>query len=165
MEWRNAQNILNKTRNIRNILKSGPAEQFSKCGGRSTPFEVQLGFGGGLDFKNGLPGADSIFFNTVTTHQSFFLIVYQTRKELVTKKYNHAQQQHNFRVSFTSRIVRSLLSAVQNLSLVIVERSHVCNLRAAEKDLFLLRWLQDLPAEVCRSGKLAISFIMLCRGS
>ena len=27
---------------------------------------------------------------------------------------------------------------------------------------FLLRWLQDLPAEVFRSGQLAISFIMLC---
>ena len=26
-----------------------------------------------MDFQNGLPGADSIFFNTVTTHQSFFL--------------------------------------------------------------------------------------------
>ena len=28
--------------------------------------------GGVVDFKNGLPGADSIFFDTVTTHQSFF---------------------------------------------------------------------------------------------
>ena len=51
--------------------------------------------------------------------------------------------------------------------LVIVEQSHVFNLRAAEKDLFLLRWLQDLPAKVCRSGQLAISynFIMLCWGN
>ena len=28
--------------------------------------------GGIVDFKNGLPGADSIFFYTVTTLQSFF---------------------------------------------------------------------------------------------
>ena len=28
--------------------------------------------GGVVDFKDGLPGADSIFFNTVTTHQAFF---------------------------------------------------------------------------------------------
>ena len=27
---------------------------------------------GVVDFKNGLYGADSICFNTVTTHQSFF---------------------------------------------------------------------------------------------
>ena len=27
--------------------------------------------GGIVDFKNGLPGADSIFFDTVATHQSF----------------------------------------------------------------------------------------------
>ena len=38
------------------------------------------------------------------------------------------------------------------LSLVIAERSLVLNLRAAEKDLFLLQWLQDLPSEACRSG-------------
>ena len=25
-----------------------------------------------VDFKNGLPGADSILFHTVTTHQPFF---------------------------------------------------------------------------------------------
>ena len=59
------------------MIYPGPAEQFSKCGGRSTSFEVKLGEGAGgggcgvVDFKNGLPGADSIFFNTVATHQSF----------------------------------------------------------------------------------------------
>ena len=41
-------------------------------GGRSKTFLVFLGGGGGgcgvVDFKNDLPGADSIFFNTVTTH-------------------------------------------------------------------------------------------------
>ena len=58
------------------MIYPGPAEQFSKCGDRSTSFEVKLGEGGGgcgvVDFKNGLPSADSIFFNTVATHQSFF---------------------------------------------------------------------------------------------
>ena len=47
-----------------------------KCGDRSTSFEVKLGEGGGgcgvVDFKNGLPDADSKFFNTVAPHQSFF---------------------------------------------------------------------------------------------
>ena len=38
--------------------------------------------------------------------------------------------------------------------LTIVEGSHFFNLRAAEKDLFLLRWLQDLPAEPCKSGQI-----------
>ena len=49
-----------------------------------------------MDFKNGLPVADSICFNAVTTHQSFFVKAYQTRKEVVTKKCNHAEQHHNF---------------------------------------------------------------------
>ena len=55
------------------LYGTGPAEQFSKCGGRSTSFDVKLwGVGGGgvdgiVDFKNSLPGADSIFFDTVTT--------------------------------------------------------------------------------------------------
>ena len=75
-----------QTFNVR-ILKAylqytGPAEQFSKCGGQSTPFEVKFRDGGGgggggnfVDFKNDLPGADSLFFNTITTHQSFFRIL------------------------------------------------------------------------------------------
>ena len=54
----------------RRVTISGPAEQFSKCEGRSIRFEVRLRGGGGgcgvVDFKNGLPGADPIFFNTVT---------------------------------------------------------------------------------------------------
>ena len=69
------------------------------------------------------------------------------RKELVTKKCNRAQQHHNFRVFYLlQKLVRFLLAAVQNLSLFIVtERSHVSdgfNLRAAEIDFFLLRWLR-----------------------
>ena len=48
---------------------SGPASSFQSAGPIHL-FEVK--FGGVLDFKNGLPGADSIFFNTVTNHQSFF---------------------------------------------------------------------------------------------
>ena len=79
------------------FLVAGPMEQFSMCGGRSTSFEVQREGGVGVvDFKNGLPVADSICFNTVTTHQSFFVKAYQTRKEVVTKKCNHAEQHHNF---------------------------------------------------------------------
>ena len=58
------------------MIYPGPAEQFSKCGDRSTSFQVKFGEGGGgsrvVDFKNGLPDADSIFFNTVASHQSFF---------------------------------------------------------------------------------------------
>ena len=54
----------------------GPRSSFQSAGGRSTSFEVKLGEGGGgcrvVDFKNDLPGADSIFFNTVATHQAFF---------------------------------------------------------------------------------------------
>ena len=58
----------------------GPRSSFQSAGGRSTSFEVKLGEGAGgggggcgvVDFKNGLPGADSIFFNTVATHQAFF---------------------------------------------------------------------------------------------
>ena len=57
------------------VQYTGPAEQFSKCGGQSTSFEVKLRDGEFVDFKNDLPGADSIFFNTITTHQSFFLIL------------------------------------------------------------------------------------------
>ena len=47
-------------------------------GGVDPPILKFRGGGGELvvehvvDFKNGLPGADSISFNTITTHQSFF---------------------------------------------------------------------------------------------
>ena len=74
------------------------------------------------------------------------------------KKCNHAQQHHNFRVFHSlSKFVRSLLAAVQDLFLTIVERSHVFNLRAPEKDLFLLRWFQDFPAAACKSGQIYLS--------
>ena len=46
----------------RRVPISGPAEQFSKCQGEG----VGSGCCGVMDFKNGLPGADSIFFTTVT---------------------------------------------------------------------------------------------------
>ena len=67
-------------------------EQFSKCGGRSTSFEVKLGVVGGgggcgvVDFKNGSPDADTIFFNTVTTHQSFFFNSLTNEKGISNKK-------------------------------------------------------------------------------
>ena len=74
-----------------------------------------------MNFKNGFPGVYSIFFNTVTTHQSFVLLVKQMRKELVTKKCNHAQQHYNFRVlHFLQKFVHSPCGFVLNLSLVIV---------------------------------------------
>ena len=62
-----------------------------------------------MDFKNGLPGVDSIFFNTVTTHQSFFLIVLQTRKELVTKK---GVTMHSSIISFACFIYFKSLSVL-----------------------------------------------------
>ena len=40
-----------------------------KCRGRGGG---ELVVGHVVDFKNGLPGTDSISFNTITTHQSFF---------------------------------------------------------------------------------------------
>ena len=51
---------------------------------------MKLGEGGGgcrvVDFKNGLPGADSIFFNTVATHQSFFHNSLTNEKGVSNKK-------------------------------------------------------------------------------
>ena len=51
---------------------------------------MKLGEGGGgcgvVDFKNGLPGADSIFFNTVATHQSFFFHSLTNEKGVSNKK-------------------------------------------------------------------------------
>ena len=59
-------------------------------------------------------------------------------------------------ISFKSLFVLSLRLFLEP-SLVIVERSHFFKLRAAEKDLFLLRWLQDLSAETCRSRQFHLS--------
>ena len=39
-----------------------------------------------VDFKSGLPGADSIFFNTVATHQSFFFNSLTNEKGVSNKK-------------------------------------------------------------------------------
>ena len=51
---------------------------------------MKLGEGGGgcrvVDFKNGLPGADSISFNTVATHQSLFLNSSTNEKGVSNKK-------------------------------------------------------------------------------
>ena len=47
------------------------------------------GGGGGcgvVDFKNGSPDADTIFFNTVTTHQSFFFNSLTNEKGISNKK-------------------------------------------------------------------------------
>ena len=77
--------LCNLQYSLKNSLFPGPAEQFSICGGRSTSFGVYFFFvevgGAGccgvVDFKNGLPGVDSILFNTITTHHHIesFLIV------------------------------------------------------------------------------------------
>ena len=51
---------------------------------------MKLGEGGGgcrvVDFKNGLPGADSIFLNTVPSHQSFFFNSLTEEKRVSNKK-------------------------------------------------------------------------------
>ena len=48
-------------------------ERASEGGGGGDPPLLKCSWTGGVvDFKDGLPGADSIFFNTVTTHQAFF---------------------------------------------------------------------------------------------
>ena len=83
---------------------------------------------GAVDFKNNLPGAASISFNTVTT------------------------------VSAVCNCSLSVLylRLFRTFQLVIVKRSLVFNLRTAEKE-----WLQDLPAEACRSGKISIYHALL----
>ena len=61
----------------------GPRSSFQSAGADPPlNFRSEVGEGGGggggcgvVDFKNGLTGADSIFFNTVATHQSLFLII------------------------------------------------------------------------------------------
>ena len=68
----------------------GPPSSF-QCAGVDLPLlKCSWGGGGGVcgvvDFKNGLPGADSIFFNTVTTHQSFFLNSLTNEKGVSNKK-------------------------------------------------------------------------------
>ena len=62
------------------------------------------------------------------------------------KKCEHAQQHHNFAcfIRFQSLSFLSL-RLFRTFFLTIVEGSHLFNLRAVEKDLFLLLWLQDLP--------------------
>ena len=85
-------------------------------------------------------GTDSIFFNTVKTHQSIFFF---------TKGVSNKKRITSMHICIKSLSVLSY-GCQWDLFLTIVERDHVFNLRTAEKDLFLLRWLQDLPAEVCK---------------
>ena len=58
-----------------------------------------------------LNGADSIFLNTVTTHQSIFFHSLANEKGVSNKKKdNHAQLHHNPRVFYSlSKFVRSLI--------------------------------------------------------
>ena len=85
IEWHRIQRMGKLIAVCRNAIL-----QFLKqrtCQGPRSSFESGVGGGGGggdppllkcswtegvVDFKNGLPCADSIFFNTVTTHQAFF---------------------------------------------------------------------------------------------
>ena len=58
-------------------MLQGPRSSFQSRGvGVDPPILKCRGSGGVgcgvVDFKNGLPGVDSISFNTITTHQSFF---------------------------------------------------------------------------------------------
>ena len=56
-----------------------------------------------MDFKNGLTGADSIFFSTVITHQSFFFNSLTNEKEVSNEK---SVAMHSSRMQiagFTSR--------------------------------------------------------------
>ena len=52
----------------------GPPSSFQSTGADSPLLKCNWREGGCgvVDFKNGCPGVDSIVFNTVTTHQSFF---------------------------------------------------------------------------------------------
>ena len=61
------------------------------------------------------------------------------------------------RVSFTFKVCPFSPCGCLGPFFTIVERSHVFNLRAAEKEIFLLRWFQDLPAEACKSGQIYLS--------
>ena len=74
----------------RRVTVSGPAEQFSKYGGRSTSFEVKLWGGGGgggggaavvglWNLKMVYLVSTQYFFNTVTTHQSHFAQISRRR--------------------------------------------------------------------------------------
>ena len=62
--------------NLRNLTHmQGPRSSFQSAGADSALLKYIWGKGGCgvVDFKNSWPGVDSIVFNTVTTHQSFFL--------------------------------------------------------------------------------------------
>ena len=136
---------------VRNKVTTGPAEQFSKCGRRATSFEV----GGGGTF---------IMVYLVPTH--YFSIQFQLINNFLNSLTNEKGVSNKKGVTMHSSIIIfacfirfqsfSFLSLrlFRTFFLTIVEGSHFFNLRAAEKDLFLLRWLQDLPAEPCKSGQI-----------
>ena len=66
----------------------GPRSSFQSAGADSPPLKCNWREGGCgvVDFKNGCPGVDSIVFNTVTTHQSFFLNSLTNEKGVSSKK-------------------------------------------------------------------------------
>ena len=131
---------------VRNRVKTGPAEQFPKGGGRATSFGVEGG-GGLWTF---------IMVYLVPTH--YFLIQFQLINHSLNSLSNEKGVSKKKGVTMhSSIIIFARFIRFQSLSflslrlfrtiffLTIVEGSHFFNLRAAEKDLFLLRWLQDLP--------------------
>ena len=62
-----------------------------------------------MDFKNGLPGADSKFFYKVSIHQSFFFDSLTNEKEVSNEKIvTMHEQHHNFRVFHLLQTCQSL---------------------------------------------------------
>ena len=145
------------------MIYPGPAEQYSKWGGAKIHLVFWSIAGGGgrgscgvVHFKNGLPGADSIFFNTVMTHQSCFNS-FKNKKGISNKE---SVTMHSSTIIFACFIY--LLSTCQFSPCGCLgpffshcwtepRFSTYCSCRKGPL-IFLLWWLQDLPAEACRSG-------------
>ena len=74
IEWHCIQRVGKLIASCRNaILQFLKQRGRARGGGGGDPPLLKCSWTGGVvDFKDGLPGADSIFFNTVTTHQAFF---------------------------------------------------------------------------------------------
>ena len=157
-----------------NCLIYRAREQFSKSWGPSTSFQVYLvaGSAGGeggrcrlwkwltwFQFIARLPAA----VREMSPHSSPERVSLRETSGRINQTQEEAEIEPNLVLTGNSSIylnslsVLSLRLSLEPSSLFIVERSHasdVINLRAAEKDLFLLPWLQGLQIGT-------ISFIML----
>ena len=113
----------------RRSCKQGPRSSFQKRGGRSTSFESQ--WGGGREVGVGVVGLwtfkmvylvpTQYFLIELQLINHYFNSLTERKKGQQQKKYYHAQQHRNFRVFHSlSKLVRSLLAAVQDLFLTIV---------------------------------------------